>query len=294
MRDRSFYNSASAAKLGWTPECFGVEGFEDDLTEAVIKFQKEHDLTVDGLVGPMTYRRLVAQLDFESFEDESYIVCNGKPVPVDWDKVIVWTEPDGLTTKGGNYRKHRGPRDPSIFVVHWDVCLDSKTCEKILKARGISVHFCIDNDGTIYQLLDTQHIGWHASSRTVNNVAVGVEISNAYYTKYQKYYERRGFGSRPVEEGVKVHGSTLKPHLGFYPVQIEALKALTKALNKAHGIPLECPVDDDGEMVNTVYPPAVSADFAGVVHHYHLTRGKIDCAGVDLVEILDDITDSKD
>jgi hypothetical protein len=289
MSNKILYNESSSIRWGWDPEWFGADDFDEDLIEKVKEFQREYSLTVDGLVGPMTYRRAVTHREMLQFEDQSYIVCNGKKVAVEWDNVVVWTEPDGLSTKNGNYRHHHGNRKPSMFVVHWDVCLNSKSCEQVLKKRGISIHFCIDNDGTIYQLLDTQHIGWHASSRTVNNVAVGVEISNAYYTKYQKYYESRGFGPRPVVEDAVVHGNTLEPHLGFYPVQIEALKALTKALNEAHDIPLQCPVDDNGDMINEVYPDAVSADFAGVVHHYHLTRGKIDCAGVDLVEILEDI-----
>tara|TARA_Y100000310_G_scaffold307966_1_gene350607 strand:- start:2666 stop:3559 length:894 start_codon:yes stop_codon:yes gene_type:complete len=287
--DKIIYNKSSSLRWGWEPEWFDADDFDEELVEKVKEFQEECSLDADGLVGPMTFRRLVTHRAFESFEDESYIVCNGSPVSIDWDKVIVWTEPDSLLAKRGRYRRHRKPRDPSIFVVHWDVCLSSKTCEKILNKRGISVHFCIDNDGTIYQLLDTQHIAWHAGNRSVNNASVGVEISNAYYTKYQEYYEQRGFGSRPIVEDAVVHGIRLKPHLGFYPVQIEALKALTDALNKAHDIPLECPVDDDGNMLNGVCSDAASADFAGVVHHYHLTNRKIDCAGVDLVEILEDV-----
>jgi hypothetical protein len=41
------------------------------------------------------------------------------------------------------------------------------------------------------------HIAWHAGSRTVNRKSVGVEISNAYYPKYQSWYKKNGFGERP-------------------------------------------------------------------------------------------------
>ena len=34
--------------------------------------------------------------------------------------------------------------------------------------------------------------------RTWNDRSVGVEISNAYYTKYQSWYEKRDFGPRPI------------------------------------------------------------------------------------------------
>ena len=56
--DREFYNEASAAKLGWEPEWFGVSTHDDRLTRAIRKFQKENDLTADGLCGPTTFRRI--------------------------------------------------------------------------------------------------------------------------------------------------------------------------------------------------------------------------------------------
>ena len=100
---------------------------------------------------------------------------------------------------------------------------------KIINRRGVSMHFGIDNDGTIYQLLDTQHGAWQAGHWYGNKQGIGVEISNAYYTKYQGWYEKNGFGSRPVVTDAVVHKRTLGDHLGFYPVQLEALKKLWKA-----------------------------------------------------------------
>ena len=61
----------------------------------------------------------------------------------------------------------------------------STQCQKVLDKRGISVHFLIDNDGTIYQTLDLQHAAFHAGK--VNRKSVGVEISNAYYPKVSKH-----------------------------------------------------------------------------------------------------------
>ena len=93
-----------------------------------------------------------------------------------------------------------------MFVTHWDVCLSSKSCFNILKKRGISVHFCIDNDGAIYQLMDCNDIGFHAGNWEVNTKSVGVEISNAYYPHYQDIYRRKGFGPRPFWRDAEVHG----------------------------------------------------------------------------------------
>ena len=91
--------------------------------------------------------------------------------------------------------------------------------------------------------MDTQHAAWQAG-RGWNRHSIGVEISNAYYPKYSKYYEKN-WGPRPVWKDKKVHGKTLKPFLGFYDVQIEALAALWEAIHNSTGIPLEIPGGKD-------------------------------------------------
>ena len=77
------------------------------------------------------------------------------------------------------------------------------------------------------------HVGWHASSRTINKKAVGVEIANAYYPKYQNWYKKNGFGERPLITDAEVHGKKFEPFMDFYDVQKEALKALMEAVHKA-------------------------------------------------------------
>ena len=176
-----------------------------------------------------------------------------------------------------------------MFVNHWDVCLDSATCVKVLNKRNISVHFCIDNDGTIYQLLDMNHAAWHASSRKVNHRAIGIEIANAYYPKYQDWYIKNGYGERPLVESAWVHGSKLDPFLGFYPAQLEALKALWVAIHKATGIPYETPVSQFGKTSTKYVQDVAYGNFSGFVSHYHVSKSKIDCAGLDIKTLLDEV-----
>ncbi|MCB1119857.1 MAG: N-acetylmuramoyl-L-alanine amidase, partial [Chlamydiia bacterium] len=63
------------------------------------------------------------------------------------------------------------------FVMHYDVCGFSQTCFKVLHDnRGLSVHFMLDIDGTIYQTLDLKERAWHA---TISNTrSIGVEIAH--------------------------------------------------------------------------------------------------------------------
>ena len=101
-------------------------------------------------------------------------------VPIEWDKKVKIS-----LLKEGTYKKVKNRRTPTMAVTHWDVCLSADSCKRVLEKRGISTHFVIDNDGTIVQLVDCNDIAWHAGIRKVNNVSIGIDFSNAYYTKYQ-------------------------------------------------------------------------------------------------------------
>jgi hypothetical protein len=294
--DKYFYNEASAAKLGWDPTWFGCNKFNDELIEAIEKYQKSRGLTDDGLCGPSTYRRVYTdrQESIESFRPneknnkDSFIIYNSEYFDIQWPKVKLWFEGDGLKMQKG-FKRMSMKRDPSFFVCHWDVCLSSQSCYKVLDKRGLSVHFLIDNDGTIYQTMDMNDVAYHAGSKTWNDKSLGVEISNAYYPKYQDWYVKQGLGERPLITNAVVHGERLKPFTGFYPQQIDALKALAKAVNKATGIPLLAPLDRSKNTNTTVSKKAASGRFEGFVSHYHLTSRKIDCAGLDLRKILKEV-----
>ena len=210
MVDKIFYNESSAKSLGWEPSWLGAKGFDDALIRKIKVFQRENGLKADGLLGPSTYRRLLAhreaQEEYENHveiqEGEKAILYKGKKFPIKWDKVVLPSDPGGMQHDNG-YEHMKRKRNISMFVAHWDVCLNSKACFKVLNktSRSASIHFAIDNDGTIYQFLDMNHVAWHASKRSVNKKSVGVEISNAYYPKYQNWYKKNGFGERPMKIG---------------------------------------------------------------------------------------------
>ena len=286
------YNKDTSRKYGWEPSWFGADDFGPELDQKVKEFQRSLGITADGLVGPSTYRRIFAhrEANIDDYEPSGEnIVYNGKFFPINWKKVVLWDEPHGLEMNKGTYSDYSGkePRDISMFVNHWDVCLSSKSCADVLNKRKVSVQFCIDNDGTIYQLADMQHACWHAGSRTVNHKSVGVEISNAFYLKYQDWYTKR-FGPRPIIDDAVVHGKKLETHLGFYPIQIEALKALWEAVSDACDIPLEAPTKN-GELDTGENKDVSSGQFEGFVNHYNITARKIDCAGLDLVKLLNEV-----
>ena len=63
------------------------------------------------------------------------------------------------------------------FVVHYDVAGTARNCFRVLQdRRGLSVHFLLDVDGTLYQTLDLKERAWHAGD--ANDRSIGIEIAH--------------------------------------------------------------------------------------------------------------------
>ena len=288
------YNKKTSMQYGWTPSWFGVQDFDQELIQNVKLFQSEHGLESDGYVGPSTYRRIYMQRmeQLETLEKKegvgSHIVYAGNFYDIDWPNVVLWNNELGFSAKDGHYRASQKLRKPRIFINHWDVCLTSKMCQRVLDQRGISVHFLIsepDQDGKciIYQTMDMNDVAYHAGN--ANQYSIGVEICNPYYLRYDDWHVRNGLPLRPRWTGT-VRGKELEEHLGFYDVQIRAAQALWRAVADACDIPLRCPISN-GKMIDRLYEPALH-DWTGFCHHYHtdVKKRKIDCAGFDLQKYL--------
>ena len=217
---------------------------------------------------------------------------------------------DGLTpeelqrVRGGGWDLPLLQRTVDQFVVHYDVAGVSKQCFKILHdLRGLSVHFMLDVDGTIYQTLDLKERAWHATSS--NTRSVGIEIANmgAYppgahkaleewypidaQGPYLKVPERLGdpmiftkdFVGRPARSelvrGV-VQGTELLQY-DLTPQQYAALTKLTAALCKVFPkITCDYPRDPEGKLVTKKLPDETLKAYGGVLGHYHVQTNKTD------------------
>ena len=117
--------------------------------------------------------------------------------------------------------------------------------------------------------------------------SIGVEISNAFYTKYQNWYVKKGFGERPIVESY-VNGRSVGKHLDFYPVQLEALAALWAAISNATGINMDvCEVQGYCE-------ECAKGQFNGFINHYNLTTNKIDCSSLNMNQMLNKASEKLD
>ena len=280
----SSYNKRSSKKLGWTPKWFSVDAFGEGLQLAIKDFQDDYpDLRVDGMCGPSTFRRLKLERDAAGVGPElkDTILIGSKLLPIAWDKVIVPGEDGSLALSKGFRRKKE--RYTNMVITHWDVCTSAEKCFRVLNGKGISTHFCIDWDGTIYQFVDVVHEAWHAGVSKINRQSVGIDLNNPIYPKYNDILVKRGQTERPIISGYTINGWNPGEFLGFHKVQIDAYTALLAALNQ-HLPDLELvPTGDSGDpkVIKTIKVNRAVAE-GGVMHHAHVKKRKWDTAGVDI------------
>lgn len=218
---------------------------------------------------------------------------------------------DGLSAeeaervRGGGWDLPLLQRTVDQFVLHYDVAGVSKQCFRILHdMRGLSVHFMLDIDGTIYQTVDLKERTWHAT--TSNGRSIGIEIANmgAYppgaHKALDEWYvkdadgkmrirvpERIGdpmiytknFVGRPARPEL-VRGTVQGTDLLQYdltPEQYAALTKLTAALCKVFPkLACDYPRDAAGKLVTKKLPDEELKRYGGVLGHYHVQANKID------------------
>lgn len=189
-------------------------------------------------------------------------------------------------------------------VLHYDNSGLSKLCFAALQQRGLSAHFLVDIDGTVYQTLDLQERALHAT--TSNSRSIGIEIANfgAYPMKdarmLAKWYQTDKAGrtqirppkeirdprvhqanflgqpARPEPVRGRIHGQELVQY-DYTPEQYAALAKLTAALCRVFPrIPCDYPRDAAGRPLLRKLPDADLAKYRGILGHWHIQENKID------------------
>jgi len=215
--------------------------------------------------------------------------------------------------RGGNWDLPALQTIVDQFVIHYDVAGTSRQCFRILHdSRGLSVHFLLDVDGTIYQTLDLKERAWHAT--TSNDRSIGIEIAQigAYPATeggqlpptLRKWYAidndapagRRvqlslpqelgdggirtpNFVARPARDepivGV-IQGESLM-QFDFTPEQYESLTKLTAALCTVFpNLACDYPRNEAGGLLTEKIPDDQLITYRGLLGHYHIQQNKTD------------------
>lgn len=191
------------------------------------------------------------------------------------------------------------------FVIHYDVAGFSRNCFRILHdQRGLSVHFMLDLDGTIYQTLDLKERASHAT--IANGRSIGIEIANmgahppGTAPLLNEWYQRDAKGqtyirvperlgdphfltpnfvgrpARPQPVAGMVQGTLLLQY-DLTPQQYQALIKLTATLCRIFP-QLKCdyPRDSRGGLLRQKIPTESYPEYRGILGHYHVQLNKTD------------------
>jgi len=212
---------------------------------------------------------------------EEFVAC-GRRFPAG-TRVVLWGDPGGFdayaaprpfgvrggeSAGGWSLDALRGKVRQLVF--HYDACGSSRRCFEVLQhERGLSCHFLLDVDGTVYQTLDLRERAWHAAF--ANDISVGIEIANL-----GAYADPSALPGQDLVSG-SIHGQRVW-QARFPEAQYVALERLVAALRVAlPRIGADAPRAADGSVLAEAFPSEAAAlAFSGLVGHFHLTRGKID------------------
>jgi len=256
-----------------------------------------------------------------------FVIAAGERVPVDLPVVTFrdaggfdarlphrWFEPaevlpsnpaDGCDTALRQGARGGGPPVHSLeqlrervtqLVVHYDAAVTSSNCFRVLHdVRGLSVHFLLDVDGTVYQTLDLAGRARHAGD--VNDVSIGIEIAHPGAWARRADADRfhaddgarlaipaeleppRGGPFRPARPGWfrgTSNGSEVVQR-DFTEAQYASLERLVRALRRVFpALRAGPPRDADGDVARDALPEDARTAARGVLGHVHVSASKVD------------------
>ena len=236
-------------------------------------------------------------------------------------RVVAWMDPGGYNayqgalpvsqrpaaqdrTKAGGSRLAALQEVVDQFVLHYDACGLSKICFNALQERGLSVHFLLDVDGTVYQTLDLQERAAHAT--TANDRSIDIELANigafppgeavqleAWYQRDAKGEVRLRAPARIRDPGIRTKNFAGRParpeqirgqlqgqrlvQYDYTPEQYDALAKLTAALCRVFPrLKCDYPHDAAGRLITRKLPEKELENYRGLLGHFHVQENKTD------------------
>jgi N-acetyl-anhydromuramyl-L-alanine amidase AmpD len=200
----------------------------------------------------------------------------------------------------------------SLVILHADLTRDSLECFKQLAFRGLSTHFMINWDGTIYQGMDVGNVAIHAGE--VNGPSIGVDMNNMMRNlrkdsigwrkmkaegKATDYLANNGYHPEskawdgttykdlddkdkrkfnrpkyPRKGGImRLDNGARVRSFGYTDFQIRALAELMKVLTDKLDIKRQVPFGPDGKVQTSVID---YNEFSGIVGHWHISATRWD------------------
>ena len=200
------------------------------------------------------------------------------------------------------YGERRGVREGNLkdlqgvvsqLVLHHDGCVNSRSCFYSMHDQprpdgkcGLSAHFMIDADGTIYQTLDVMERAIHAGE--ANPISIGVEICNRADASRNEFDRLPpDYRTRPIRE-VEINGRSYRA-FEYRPEQYASAIALTRVLLRVFPNLRPAIPENDGRPLQVTLADPLG--FSGIVGHFHVDseRRKWDPGAFDWDRLMQSI-----
>jgi len=172
-----------------------------------------------------------------------------------------------------------------MVVLHADVMPDTEATFGLLVKRGLSTHFAIEWDGTIYQMLDPREAAFAAAE--VNPYSIQIDLNNllpnlvdqpragAYPRRHRRRKEmRQPEFARPRSPRVMINNRDVQSY-GYTEAQYRSLVQILRVLTGVFdGIAPRVPLNRGGQVPLDFFDEAET--FGGIVAHWHLTPRRWD------------------
>lgn len=124
----------------------------------------------------------------------------------------------------------RGRRPVTLVVLHESVTTDRASCLRVLRQRGLSVHYTVERDGTVEQHAPLVRACWHAGAAR-NTVSVAIEVISRYY----------GAHAGPGEDTIRAVWADKGSYILPTEDQCEAVWQLVQHVAEAQGVAVAFP-----------------------------------------------------
>jgi hypothetical protein len=182
-----------------------------------------------------------------------------------------------------------------FFLHHSGLYHSSTTFNVLHNERKLSVHFILDDDGTLYQTLDLVECAWHGGKN--NKCSVGIEIdsramANQKPDAYDEYNQKK-YNVLPRNKVLdNIHGNWItgydyndnqyKTLIRLGKVLMEAFPKMNK--NVSGTMVADFPRDSDGKIEKKMIINPTS--HCGFICHYHVSENKVDPISFDYNRFL--------
>lgn len=228
-----------------------------------------------GFNGYDTSKKVIKVQNRKTGKEETTVISGVRYSRRSWRKKLTLKQLQGLVTQ---------------FFLHHDGLYRARDTFNVLhNQRRLSVHFILDDDGTIYQTLDLKEKAWHGGGN--NPMSVGIEITSRANAKrfpdaYDEYHQKKyHVGPRKIRrdnvQGMWINGFEYNDKQ--YAALIRLAMGLLKIFPKMSGLGLKYSADFPRTSTLKVVKSVLTypKKHTGFMCHYNSTKSKWDPVSFD-------------